>query len=219
MADATERDLDAAERALGTLPKTGEGPEDVRRREAWERRLAPLLDVIAPAEPPPDLFARVEARLDRDAFNDDLAAERARTGRWRGATVLAGALAAVLALWIVVPGVLVAPQEAPRYVAVVTSDTDGSTGLVIEFDTATGVATVIPAGASAPENRALEMWHLPDGETRPRSLGLLPQGPEARVTFAAGPGDLFALSFEPPGGSPTGQPTQPAYHGSIVRVD
>jgi anti-sigma factor ChrR (cupin superfamily) len=37
------------------------------RVEAWERRLAPLAAALPPVAPPPDLFARIDARIERDA--------------------------------------------------------------------------------------------------------------------------------------------------------
>ncbi len=218
-----ERDLDAAERALGTLSLDAETAEDRARREAWERRLSPLLAPVAPAEPPDGLLDRIEARIDAASGAEagaevvDLDAMRRRVTLWKRATGFAAALAACLAAYIAVP--LISPEPAPKYVAVVTSDRDGSTGLIVEFDTGTGIATVIPAGATVPEGRSLEMWHLPEGETTPRSLGLLPETAVFRQTFEAGPGDLFAISLEPEGGSPTGQPTEPIYHGQVIRVE
>ena len=92
-------------------------------------------------------------------------------------------------------------------------------GTTVATTLATGVATIVPVGIPVPPDRSLEMWHLPKGATRPSSLGLLPDNPQARTTLTAGPGDIFAISLEPPGGSPTGQPTQPIYHGKIVKIE
>lgn len=214
MADS-EKDMDAAERALGTLPATKESPEDRDLRSAWEMRLAPLLDVFADAEPPQGFFARIEQAIAIDRLRAELSSAQGHVRRWRGASLVAGLAAAALAIWLAIP----LAQPPARYVAVVTSDSDGTTGLIIEFDTGSGIATVIPAGASAPPGRALEMWHLPEGADRPHSLGLLPRNAELRRTIRTGEGDLFAISFEPPGGSPTGQPTDPQYHGRIVKVE
>lgn len=216
-----ERDLDAAERALGTEPRAAESAEERRAREAWELRLAPILDVFEPADPPAGLFARVEREIDHQNTVIDLATARGRVRRWQGLAALAGAAAAALAIWVAVPGV----QPAPRYVAVVTADEGAGIpdanriGMVIEFDTGSGIATVIPLGGTAPDGRSAEMWHLPDGAAQPYSLGLLPEGPRARRRIEAGPGDIFAISFEEPGGSPSGQPTDARFHGRIERVE
>ena len=63
------------------------------------------------------------------------------------------------------------------------------------------------------------MWTIPTGATAPVSLGLLPQNAVARTNFVADLDQIFAISLEPEGGSPTGQPTQALYHGRVVRVD
>lgn len=261
---ADERDLTAGERALGHEPRDGETLRDIRAREAWENRLAPLQLETPLAAPSEDLLRRIEIAIDADetpeagvvggaasglfAADDgdpsaapeiratpdhdggpapeasavvELAAARARLSRWKGIAGVAIAAAAAMAIYIAVPGEAPspAPTEAARYVAVVTADDGSGTGLIIQFDTASGVATVIPAGAVPPDGSSYEMWHLPEGATRPVSLGLLPQNAVARTTITAGAGDLFAISLEPPGGSPTGQPTQALYHGAVVRVE
>ena len=214
MADP-ERDLDAAERALGTLPLEGEGPEDRALRHAWEDRLAPLLDGMPETTPPPGLFGRIERTIDLDETVVELASVRRGARRWKALAMTAAAMAAALAIWVAIPQFM----PAPRYVAIVNSDADGTPGMVIEFDTGSGIATVIPVGVTAPEGRSLEMWHLPVGADKPRSLGLLPDGARLDRRITAGEGDIFAISFEPPGGSPTGQPTDPRYHGTIIQVD
>lgn len=234
-----DHDLNAAERALGHAPTGGEDASARAAREAWERRLAPMLSGAEAVTPPDDMLARIEARIGEAAqaaapdapadFNGGLVgigAEvihlRRRVGVWKGVAGMAMAAAAALAIYVAVPQDTAKPVDSAlgaKYVAVVTADEGGQTGLLIHFDTGTGVATVIPAGAKPPEGSSYEMWHLPEGATTPVSLGLLPENAVARQTIAAGEGDLFAISLEPFGGSPTGQPTQPVYHGTVVRVD
>lgn len=210
-----ERDIDAAERALGLEPLRGEDREGRAAREAWDLRFAPLLDAVDPVAPPEGLLGRIEARIDGDGKVVELTQMRRKLRRWQGIAGAAASVAAALALWIAVP----VGETPARYVAVVTSDADGTAGMIIEFDTGSGLATVIPVGITAPEGRALEMWQLPAGAERPHSLGLLPDTPVERRTIQAGPGDVFAISFEEPGGSPTGQPTDPRFHGTIVQVE
>jgi anti-sigma-K factor RskA len=213
-----ERDLDAAERALGTLPVAGESARQRREREEWERRFAGLLSGIEPVDPPAGMFSRITERLAHEETRRNLRRERARAQRWQGFALLTGMAAAGLAALAFLPA-LDRGAEAARYVAVVTSDADGSPGMVVEFDTGSGLATVIPVGATAPAGKDIQMWHLPEGETKPVSIGLFPDDPTSRASFRAGPGDIFALSYEDIGGSPTGQPTDARYHGEIVRVE
>lgn len=210
-----ERDHIAAERALGHEPRARESAEEARLREAWERRLAPLLDA-PPVAPSPGLFARIEAELEPAgmAGGAEIIPLRRQVRLWRAVAGAALAAAAALALWIAVP----TERAGERYVAVVTADTGGEAGLIIQFDTGTGIATVIPVTAP-PSGNSYEMWTIPEGRTQPVSLGLLPQDAALRPGFSAMEGQVFAISLEPEGGSPTGQPTRPLYHGNLVRVD
>lgn len=206
----------AEDRALAHASRFGETDAEAADREAWERRLAPLLLAVEPVAPPASLLPRIEAELDRPGPEAALLPLRRALRLWRGAAALGfAAAAAALVLFVAEP----AETAGARYVAVVTAD-DGRSGagLVIQFDTATGVATVVPV-ASPPSGNSYQMWTIPQGETQPVSLGLLPEGPDARSDFRPVEGQLFAISLEPQGGSPNGRPTRPLYHGNLVRVD
>lgn len=91
----TDQDLDAlaGDYVLGTL--AGEEREALEKQmkrdaglrqrvEAWERRLAPaILAAAQPAEPPQDLFARIEAAIDaRQEINFGGVTVRAGEGEW-----------------------------------------------------------------------------------------------------------------------------------------
>jgi len=72
----------------------------------------------------------------------------------------------------------------------------------------------VPAALLTQDPRAMELWLIPAGD-KPHSLGLIsparpvridvPRELAARMT----PDTALAVSMEPPGGSPTGQPTGP----------
>lgn len=212
-----ERDLDAAEHALSALP-----PEEVTDaaeagRGSWDAMLAPLLAALAPVDPPASLRDRVLSEAPPMRAVSEITTLRRRVRRWRAAAMVASAAALGALLWIGAD--LRAPVPEGRYVAIVASDATGAPGMVVQFDIASGVATVVPLEATPPEGRSLEMWHLPVGAERPVSLGLLPSDPGARLDVSAGEGDIFAISVEPAGGSPTGQPTDARYHGTIVKVE
>ena len=53
---------------------------------------------------------------------------------------------------------------------------------------------------------------LPQGETKPRSLGVLPPSGGSLAAPLA-PNTQLLVSLEPKGGSPTGQPTGPVLYG------
>jgi anti-sigma-K factor RskA len=233
MNDETD-DLDtlAGEYALGTL--TGEDRHrfearmaaDPRARalvDAWNQRLVPLIDVIEPTAPPPEVWGRIRAAI--DAAPVPLAApRRASVGRrawgslplWRGLALAATAAAAVLA-------VMVATREAAppagRYVAILQTDA-ASPAWVVTVDLAAESLSVRPVEATAPAGHAYELWLVAGGQP-PRSLGLLDPVAGHRLPLPAGalPDDaVLAVSLEPETGSPTGQPTGPVVHqGRLLR--
>ncbi|MEL6267905.1 MAG: anti-sigma factor, partial [Pseudomonadota bacterium] len=103
-----------------------------------------------------------------------------------------------------------------RLVALVTADDNPAlTGMVVQFDPATGTVTIVPSLIDPPAGRSFELWHLEAGGDTPRSLGLFPGGPVV-INASAGPGDTFAISEEPEGGSPDGSPTLPLFHGTMT---
>ncbi len=212
-----KRDLDAAERALGTLPRKGESARARREREAWEIRLAALLRPVEPVNPPPGMFARISEHLAHTKTREALLQTRRSARRWKGIASIAGLGIVGLSLALIAPRF--APEaEAPRYVAIVTADEGGAPGMIVQFDTGTGIATVVPVLSDAPDGNVYQMWHVPAGASVPVSLGLLPDDPR-RVDVKTGPGDLFGISIEPPGGSPTGLPTDARWHGEIIEVE
>jgi anti-sigma-K factor RskA len=193
--------------------------------EAWQNQLAPLAFLARPVPPPDSVWPRIAAAIGgfaepetqpgatvvgfpRRAWNS--------AGVWRAATAAALALAAVFAgiAFLQRPAPLpqfaaaLAPASAPAPVFLAETQPDGS-------------ILVRPLTRVAVESgKDLELWALPQGATRPVSLGVLP---------AIGkhvPGDLardstqLLVSLEPQGGSPTGQPTGPVlYAGTLTRVD
>jgi anti-sigma-K factor RskA len=81
-------------------------------------------------------------------------------------------------------------------------------------DARRGTIAVVPAAYSADATRVPELWLIP-ADGKPRPLGILRA--DQTVTISV-PSDLapltaqnavLAVSLEPPGGSPTGQPTGP----------
>ncbi|MEM6972393.1 MAG: anti-sigma factor [Pseudomonadota bacterium] len=223
-----ERDLDAAERALGTLSLDGEGAGEARLRERWEMRFAALGEVIPPVTPPAGLYRGICEKIARDSAMADLAAERRRRRGWQSGAVFMGAVAAALTLFIALPREML-PEDLRRMVSPATTrgqmlvatvthdDNPLLAGMVIHVDTEAGTATIVPTLVTAPDGRAYEVWHSAAGEdAKPISLGLLPAEPVILRAISAGPGDVFAISEEPPGGSPDGSPTTPLFHGTVV---
>ncbi|BBP45643.1 hypothetical protein THMIRHAS_10160 [Thiosulfatimonas sediminis] len=73
--------------------------------------------------------------------------------------------------------------------------------------------------------RTYELWIIADGLNQPESLGLMPEVGEYNLPLneqqiaLLGKVQKFAVSVEPAGGSPTGQPTSsPVYLGEISKI-
>jgi anti-sigma-K factor RskA len=213
--------LIAAEYVLGVLAAQ-ERREVARRLEQepalasevafWEERLGGLADTVAPVAPPQTAWSRIEAAIGAPTATPGAASVWQSLAFWRSfgiaSATLAAASIAALAYIGLVPSAR-APLMAtlggsagqPNFVAAVTATGNG--------------LVVVPAALLTNDPRAFELWLIPAGETRPRSLGLVQPGQPIRLNI---PPDLagrltrdatLAVSLEPPGGSPTGAPTGP----------
>ena len=75
--------------------------------------------------------------------------------------------------------------------------------------------TIVPAALlSGGQQKAFELWLIPPGD-KPHSLGLIDPSRPVRINVPksllpqVNSNAVLAVSLEPPGGSPTGQPTGP----------
>lgn len=189
---------------------------------AWEERLLPLTEAIAPVAPPARVWAAILSRIQgsRAAF----AAGRslwASLGLWRGLALAGFAMALALAVVMFAP----TPERPEGTLVVVLAGQDAKPVLVASADRGGRYLTVkVVARVDLAADRALELWALPE-RGNPRSLGLLPAVGVARVALPA-PADAalqnvpaLAVSLEPKGGSPTGLPTGPVlYSGPVQRL-
>lgn len=231
-----DRDALAAELALGLLDGAERAdalrlclsdPAFAAAVEAWSLRLAPLLDVIAPAEPPSHIWTAVEARIGMAAAAPH-ANIASRLKAWRAGALAAGAMAACLALVIAFrPAQLAEPAPpapsaaAPVAVAQMAGAGD-TTPIAVAYDRNAGVLRV-GAQALAADGKSPELWVIPrDGV--PRSLGLL-AGAGAPVTVrpALRPflhdGATLAVTMEDPASAPHRGPSgKPVMSGTISSI-
>ena len=236
MTDFSDDEATAAEYVLGTLDAEERMAADTRRERdpvfeglvsQWEARLAPLAEAAPSLVPPPELFARLVNRLPAAAgpgvANDNILIMRRQIRVWRGAAAVASALAAVLALWIV--GRDLAPTHAPEqtYVAVLQHGAD-QPSFVVSLDLANRRMAVMPLATSAPPGKSYELWMIGGDHATPRSMGLVdaqtplhPHLPD--VDKAVLSNATYAVTIEPQGGSPTGQPTSaPLFVGKLINT-
>ena len=222
--------LDAAERTAVAARRQREPPLDAAI-EAWQRRMAPLDDKVAPVLPPDDVYAQIVARIGGSHVPTapsvaaevlHMAALERRVAFWRRAATLAGAIAAMLALVIVLRDTLL-PAAPQNFVAVFQKD-DRQPAFLLAIDLKTRELVIRPVTAEPLQHRTYQLWIL-DQEVSPvpRSLGLIDASlkePTRKTVAAIDPAVLkratFGISEEPPGGSPTGRPTGPALHGRLI---
>ena len=181
----------------------------------WEEKLAPLFEEIGEEAPSRDLWARVVGRLDEPT--SAVVAMKRKVVRWQMATGAAAAAAALLlALQFRPASQPPAPapgqvQSAPLLVASLVGE-DAPEALTVAFRPDSRLLVITPARVEAPADRARELWLIPEG-SQPISLGLVAsEGVQRRLLPAAlaarvARGATIAVSDEPSGGSPTGQPT------------
>lgn len=240
MREREDIDSLAAEYVLGTLEADERIAVAARRsREpdldaaiaAWEARLAPMLDEVREEAPPPDLFAAIQSAIDapaagRDAPVAELDSLRRRLVRWRAIGIGATALAACLAGVLVVREAVLPPEPQQQTFVAVFQDGDTQPRFLLSVDLTTRELTIRPVAAEPRADKAYELWIVGEGISPvPRSLGLLEDVsvPTRKRLGEVDPavlrGATFGISLEPPGGSPTGQPTGPALHGTLIPAD
>lgn len=183
--------------------------------EGWRLRLEPMSLSVAPVAPPDRVWQQIERRL----FGEPAPAPDEAPARWwqqllpwRLLSGLASAAALGMAVLMLQPA---APEDPPLVVVLGASPKSGGGVMHASFVasvSADGQALVLRPIDLVPleTGRALELWALP-ADGAPRSLGLVDAHGQTVLRRARLLDDTraFAISVEPAGGSPTGQPTGP----------
>lgn len=101
----------------------------------------------------------------------------------------------------------------PTMIAVLLTEDGAQPGAIVEAFADDSIRLVPLELAQRPEDRVYQVWTLPDPETGPVSMGIFDDPQTIRL---AGPnlplpesGQLYEITLEPAGGSPTGRPTGP----------
>jgi anti-sigma-K factor RskA len=218
----------AGEYVLGTLSsKERRAAESRLRTDArfaqavadWEMRLSPLALTMQPARPPAGALDGILALIGGGnaakaaRAGPNVLAFRRQISLWRGIAAATTALAAALALFIVIRP----PTLEGRYVAVLNAQ-GPEAPFMVTIDLASQTVSIRRAGAEPQSGKSYEVWAVGGGRDKPQSLGVI----DARLEIPAGrlggfdPATVFAVSLEPAGGSPTGQPTGPVlYTGKL----
>jgi anti-sigma-K factor RskA len=167
---------------------------------AWEQRLTPLAERLRPVAPPPATLLRIQRRLGLSP----------PTGlRWTAAAAVVALLVAMLAYW---PATQAPP---PDRIALINAPSGQLQWRVEIYTHRARLVVHAPGLAAKPSDRDYELWALPAGGAAPVSLGIMPVRGDVALALsdrqrqALAGAQKLAVSVEPPGGSPTGQPTGP----------
>ncbi len=226
-ADEGNRNLRYAEYVLGVLDadtraevthEVTVSDEAATAVALWQRRLLPLAGTIADVAPAPYVWARIHDELQLDA--PARSSVPARKSLWNNLPLWhwlgIGASAVAVALLVMVNLPYRAPttvEASAGYMAATIQQDNGSTGWTATMDPQRGRMVVVPGTPVAFETgRAPELWLIPAGG-KPISVGMIALDHPTTLTLdpalvaALGPTAALAVSVEPLGGSPTGQPT------------
>jgi anti-sigma-K factor RskA len=263
--DTDTPDMLAAEYVLGTLASNereqaqnliASDPAFAALVRSWEQRIGQLQAMVAPVEPPPETWSRIQARIEgvepsaaillphpdhaaRMVAEGNVIDLRKRLGRWRQAAAGLAAIAAVLLAFVATsaynPQLLPAPLRPKpvevvkviekeinpgRFVAVLQPNA-ASPAFILTVDVANRTASVRRVAGGPPPGKSYELWLVSDRFPAPRSLGLVGTNDFTRPTLADyDPAVIsnatFAVSLEPEGGSPNGQPTEVLFASKLI---
>ncbi|WP_338522350.1 anti-sigma factor [Pseudomonas batumici] len=212
----------AADYAIGLMSKAARRRfEELMRDDAklraqvaeWQENLMALTESV-PDQPVPDrVWQGIVARIDPQRLHLP-----ERRPFWNKLRVLAAAFSLVL---IVALGALYNHDPVSASATLLS----GTQTPALRIKAHTEYLQVEPLTLAAVQaDRSLELWAIPvDG--KPVSLGLVPKEGKGRVELSEahkallGTSVVLAVSLEPAGGSPTGQPTGPVlYQGPLAAL-
>src|SRR5471032_12378 len=172
----------------------------------WQETLASLTDAL-PEQPVPDhVWHGITARIDPQVLHVP-----AKRPFWNWLRVTAAVCSLVIAVAL---GVLYNRDTARYSATLLTADAQPA----LKVEAHANYLNVEPLTLAAVEpDRSLELWAIA-ADGKPVSLGVIPAGGKGKVELnevqraLIGKPIALAVSLEPKGGSPTGQPTGPVLY-------
>ncbi|MCS3414893.1 anti-sigma-K factor RskA [Pseudomonas sp. BIGb0450] len=213
----------AADYAIGLMPATARRRfeqlllDDAALRVElghWQDALASLTGPLLERQVPDPVWEGIKARIEPQVLHMP-----AKKPFWMNLRLLAAVCGLVIAVLV---GVLYQRDLGVEYNATLLA-ADQQPALKIQAYA--DHLQVEPLALAAVEPaRALELWAIPAGG-KPISLGLVPVSGKGRIQLSKAQQALLtapltlAVSLEPQGGSPTGQPTGPVlYQGQLASL-
>ncbi|KMZ13481.1 hypothetical protein BHUM_01933 [Candidatus Burkholderia humilis] len=214
--------LDAQERA--TLERNvARDPALQRTLDEWYRRLAPLAEDLRAIAPPERVWTRIQRDL---GFLTASSTTPQRQGLWDSLNLwrwlgIGASVAALVLLAVNLAQIRQTPKDAPAvtaanaYMVATIARKDSVAHWTATIDVRNARMVVVPAVmASIDKDKATELWLIAPNQ-KPVPLGVFPATESAtmqlppEIMAQLNTQAVLAVSIEPPGGSPTGQPTGP----------
>lgn len=188
---------------------------------ASRERFLPLDTGIRPAAVSDDLWTRIETALPeqtRPGHETPSRPANDNRGGWRIAAI--SAMAATVVLGVGLAFSLLRTVE-PVVVAVLVNEAGDVQAVVEDFGSEQAVIRML-ADFEVPQEKTIQVWTLPSRETGPVSLGLINGIRSAQLAGPALPaprsGQLYEITLEQAGGSPTGRPTGPILAKGLAKL-
>jgi anti-sigma-K factor RskA len=212
----------AADYAIGLMPATARRRfeqlllEDAALRvelAQWQESLLSLTEAL-PEQPVPDrVWQGITARIEPQVLH---VPEKRPFWNWLRVTAAVGSLLIAVTL-----GLRYISDDARYSATLVNADAQPA----LRVQAHENYLQVEPLTLAAVEpGQSLELWAIP-ADGKPMSLGVIPAGGKGKVELSdaqkalLGKPIALAVSLEPKGGSPTGQPTGPVlYQGALAAL-
>jgi len=185
-------------------------------------RFLPLDTGVEPAAVNGELWNNIESRLppqDKSTANRPIrTANDNKRNRWRSIAISAIAATVVLAAGLTFS---LTRTAEPLVIAVLLNEAGEVQAVVEDFGNEKATVRML-ADFAVPQDKTIQLWTLPSREVGPVSLGLIDGVRSARLEGPVLPtprsDQLYEITLEQAGGSPTGRPTGPILAKGFARM-
>ena len=199
----------------------------------WQARFAPIDETADALPPSQQLWQRIERSIGQTTSVPSPARETSsfmawlqglwsNLDLWRGFGLVGAAAAILLAVFFADD--MRRPTAKPVAVALLTDEANPGSppGALVEAFADGSIRLVPLRDIPVPQGRILQVWTLWDRAVGPVPLGTLPRAENVRLTREGLPqpqaSQIYEITLEPAGGSPTGRPTGPVLYKGLASL-